>query len=562
MASAQISLFEPRVPRGVLANSSEFLRGATSANDSELPRRMREWIVPNVAVANQGLIVDLFAGGGGFTEGMEKAYGRPVDIAINHCINALILHAVNHPETEHFIEDVFAVDPVKACRGRPVAHLHGSPTCTHFSRARAGSPLEYHEARRIRGLAWVIVRWAAAVRPALITAENVPEMLTWSRVGKDGKADKQRKGEYFRKWVRKLEALGYEVQWKILKAADFGSPTIRERLYIVARCDGGKIEFPEPTHGPGREHPHVQAAQILDWTLPSRSIFERGKKMLRPKSLKRIAAVVVRHILQADDPFVVPQVEDRTIRLPSISIHRGGRIGASVRQPLHTVTSGAGSKRPAGAAHAMGVVEVDAIEMAAMAQHNEGEIGWPVTQPMSTLLKKCSQQQLVTATLTSYYSSNNGSAGDLRLPIGTVTAGGNHHGVVETTAIEAGPTTPEAQRVASFLQRYYTPRARDPDPTFDVLNGRLIYRGRAYQIVDIKTRMIEPRECFRAQGFSDDYIIDPVCTYRTKSGRYKRGRLPKHEQVAKAGNSVCPQVAEALVRANLNPFQRTLRAAA
>lgn len=546
MDSTQFNLFERSTPRGIVGDNA-LLEEAIVVPQS---RQARRWMERGASVpVDDGIIVDLFAGGGGATEGIEMAIGRPVDIAVNHDHNALLLHSINHPETEHYIEDVFKVDPIKACRGRPVAALWASPTCTHYSRARSATPLDYHEARRIRGLAWIIVKWAATVRPKVIYAENVPEFLSWGRLGKDGTADKSRRGEYFRKWVRRLEDLGYRVEWKVIKAADHGSPTIRERVYIVARCDGGEIRWPAPTHGPGLERPHRDAASILDWSHEGSSIFGRKKK-LKPNSLKRIAAVVVRHILKADNPFVVPRPDRAEIlRMPSISIHRGGRTGASVTQPLHTITSGAGSKRAAGAAHALGVVEVDAIEMAAMAQHNLGVIGRPVTEPLSTLVKKCSQQQLVTATMTSFYSSNNGSAGDLRKPLGTILSGGQHHAVIEA-ACESASSSAAARQVAAFLKRYYVPGKREAAPSFDVLQGVMTYNGRRYQITDIRCRMIEPRECFRAQGFSDDYIIDPVCTYKTRAGKYKRGRLPRHEQVAKCGNSVCPQVAEALVRAN------------
>lgn len=552
MASDQLALFDATYLRAPFGDSEDFLKSATSANDGDLPRRFRDWISVNAPANDDEIVVDLFAGGGGATEGIEKALGRPVTIAINHDPNALILHSINHPETEHYIESVFAVDPVKACRGRPVGWLHASPTCTHFSQARSG-PLDYHEARRIRGLAWIVVRWCAAVRPRFVSVENVPAFEGWCRLDKNGKVVKARKGEYFRKWVRQLEALGYRVEWKTIKAADHGSPTIRERIYVLATCDEGvDLVFPEPSHGPGRPKPYVAAADILDWSLPTSSIFGR-KKPLKENSLKRIAAVVVRHILRADEPFVVPDANSLSVRASSISIHRGNRHGSPVTQPLHTVTSGGGAKRAAGAAHALGLVQVDAIQMAAMAQHNEDAIGWAITEPMSTLLKKCSQQQVVTASMTNYYSSNNGSGGDLTQPIGAMLSGGNHHGLVEAVLVGDSKPSPEALRVARFLKRYYTPGKKEPKPTIDILNGVLIHRGLRYQIFDIRTRMIKPRECFRAQGFGDDYIIDPICTYRTKSGRFKRGRLPDHEQVAKAGNSVCPQVMEAIVRANYMP---------
>ena len=203
-------------------------------------------------------------------------------------------------------------------------------------------------------------------------------------------------------------------------------------------------------------------------------------------------------------------------------------MGASVQQPLHTITSGAGSKRPAGAAHALGLVDARAREVSP------------------------AEDRFTAAALTTFYSSNQtGSGGAVDRPLGTVLARGQHQGLVQADAVAGEAPTEHAKRVASFLKAYYRPGKREEPASVDALNGFLVHAGRRFQLWDIRVRMLRPRELFRANGFTDDYIIDPICWYRTKTGRYKFGRLPQHEQVAKCGNAVCPPVAEAIVRANL-----------
>nr|DAG84622.1 MAG TPA: DNA cytosine methyltransferase [Caudoviricetes sp.] len=195
---------------------------------------------------NNDLIVDLFAGGGGASTGIELATGRYVDIAVNHDPQAVAMHETNHPQTRHFCEDVFEVDPVAVTKGKPVGLLWASPDCKHFSKAKGGKPVS----RKIRSLAWVVVKWARLVRPRVICLENVEEFQTWGPLTGD-LPDPARKGETFRRWVAELEKLGYVVQYKELRACDFGAPTIRKRLFLVARCDGLPIIFPQPTHGKG-----------------------------------------------------------------------------------------------------------------------------------------------------------------------------------------------------------------------------------------------------------------------------------------------------------------------
>lgn len=274
-----------------------------------------------------GLIVDNFAGGGGASTGIEAALGRPVDIAVNHDPIAIEMHRANHPETQHYCESVWDVDPRKVCGGRPVELAWFSPSCTHFPRARGTKPVD----KNIRGLAWVALRWAATVRPETIMVENVPEFLTWGPVVKNDK-DKlipcpERKGREFRAWVNALRRHAYSVEWKELSACDFGAPTIRKRLFIIARRSG-RIVWPEVTHGkPGNLflHPYRTAAECIDWSIPCPSIFER-RKPLADATLRRIAAGIQRYVLSAE-PYIIPLT------------HHGGHRVKSLHDPLPTITA-------------------------------------------------------------------------------------------------------------------------------------------------------------------------------------------------------------------------------
>ena len=249
------------------------------------------------------IIVDNFAGGGGASTGIELALGRPVDIAINHDPAAIAMHKANHPFTEHYCESVWDVDPVKVCRGRNVALMWLSPDCKHFSKAKGGKPVEKH----IRGLAWIAVRWAALVHPRVIILENVEEFKTWGRIDrKTGKPDTAHKGETFRSFVNALKHHGYTVDWRELRACDYGAPTSRKRLVLIARCDGQPIVFPKPTHGKGKGlKPYRTAAEIIDWTLPCPSIFTRQKPLVEA-TLRRIARGLDKFVINAEKPFIVP----------------------------------------------------------------------------------------------------------------------------------------------------------------------------------------------------------------------------------------------------------------
>jgi len=261
---------------------------------------------------NGELIVDLFAGGGGASTGIEWALGRSPDIAVNHNKKAVLMHQINHPHTKHYCESVFDVVPQEVCAGRPVGHLWMSPDCTHFSKAKGSKPVS----KRVRGLAWVGKRWAATVRPRVIFLENVEEFTTWGplvRINGNMHPCKKRSGRTFRTFVRELQRLGYAVEWRTMRACDYGAPTIRKRLFLVARCDGEAIVWPEPTHGdPGKDGvkggqllPWRTAAECIDWSIPCPSIFTR-KKPLADNTLRRIARGIQRYVIDNPAPFIVP----------------------------------------------------------------------------------------------------------------------------------------------------------------------------------------------------------------------------------------------------------------
>ncbi len=305
------------------------------------------------------LIVDNFAGGGGASTGIEFATGRPVDIAINHDHDAILMHKTNHPCTKHYCESVWDVNPAEICAGHPVGLMWLSPDCKHFSRAKGGKPVS----KNVRGLAWIALRWAATVRPRVIILENVPEFVTWGRLGKDGRPDKKHTGETFRSFVYQLKQKGYEVDWRELKACDYGAPTIRKRFFLIARCDGKPIVFPKPTHGEEKGLlPYRTAAECIDWSITCKSIFER-EKPLAENTLRRIAKGLDKFTVKADKPFIIPvgygercgqeprahdvhkpmttvvSTVKHGVVMPSIQKYFGGIVGSDISEPLGTVTA-------------------------------------------------------------------------------------------------------------------------------------------------------------------------------------------------------------------------------
>ena len=328
---------------------------------------------------NGELIVDNFAGGGGASTGIELATGISVDIAINHDPEAIRMHKSNHPNTKHYCEDVWQVDPVKACNGHPVALAWFSPDCKHFSKAKGGKPKD----KFIRGLAWVACRWAALVRPRVIMLENVEEFKTWGPLNRRHHPIRAKQGKTFEKFVSQLVDLGYEVQFRELVAADYGAPTMRKRFFMIARCDGKPIVWPEPTHAPANSEavkagllkPYVGAYTQLDFSLPCPSIFDtseqikekygiRAVRPLAPKTMERIARGLKKFVLDNPEPFIIQ------------CNHGGDRRPQDIKDPMPTITG----------KHGFGVVEPYMVQI--------GQTGFAkdrskdVREPLTTIVSK------------------------------------------------------------------------------------------------------------------------------------------------------------------------------
>ncbi|MFK7695385.1 DNA cytosine methyltransferase [Paenibacillus sp. HJGM_3] len=502
------------------------------------------------------IVVDNFAGGGGASTGIELAIGRSVDVAINHDPAAIAMHEANHPDTMHYCENVWEVDPREVAAGRPVGLVWLSPDCTHHSKARGGKPRE----KNIRGLAWVAVRWAATVKPRVIMLENVEEFQDWGPLDKDGKPIKAQKGRTFRSFVNALRRHGYQVEWRVLRACDYGAPTTRKRLFMVMRRDGKPIVWPEPTHAEpktpavqtGRMKPYRTAAEIIDWSIECPSIFER-KRPLAENTMRRIARGMFKYVINNPDPFIAPFIikvnhsHDEAFRgqridepmqtitgkngwgivAPHITKFRGGATGHGIDEPLHTITSGAGSVRPAGAAHALGMVSAFLVQYHSETQSHEVR-GQTLDTPIMTL-DTSNRYGLVTGNLIKFRGDNIGSG--YNEPVPTVTAGGLHIG-----------------EVRAFLVHYYGASVeqdlRSPLGTITTHDrfGLVMIKGTLYQIVDIGMRMLTPRELYNAQGFPQTYIICPI---------FNGKPFPQAEQVAKCGNSVSPRMSNVMVRANM-----------
>lgn len=532
------------------------------------------------------LVVDLFAGGGGASTGIEQGIGRHVDIAVNHDPEAVSLHQANHPQTLHYVSDVFEVDPRAVTQGRRVGLLWASPDCTFHSKARGGKPFrDRNRARRRRGLAWVVCRWAREVKPRIIALENVEEFQHWGPLLDDGTPCPERRGLTFRRWVAQLRNLGYAVEWRELRACDYGAPTIRKRLFLIARCDGQPIVWPEPTHGPGRK-PYRTAAECIDWSLPCPSIFDRARP-LAEATLRRVAHGIKRYVLDAAKPFIVPVTHQGDLRVHGteeplrtittaqrgefalcsptlVQTGYGERPGQAPRvpgldKPLgtavdgqkhglvaaflakayggHNPTDGQALDRSIGTVttqdhhHLVGVHLVDAAhgDVSPSGVKRWGKGHRPATEPLPTVTAGGGNSALVTSHLAKLRGTSSSAGTDE--PLGTVSAQGTHHA-----------------EVRALLLKFYGQGSQDQDlrdplhtiPTHDRF-GLVTVAGELYAIADIGMRMLQPRELYRAQGFPDSYVIDRGADGRTFS---------KAAQVRMCGNSVCPPLARAIVAAN------------
>ena len=538
------------------------------------------------------IIVDNFAGGGGASTGIELACGRPVAIAINHDPDAILLHKTNHPYTEHLQASVWDVDPVEVCRGRPVGLAWFSPDCKHFSKAKGAALVD----RNIRGLAWIVLRWAALVRPRVIMLENVEEFQTWGPVRK-GKPVKSKAGQTFRKWKQQLSDLGYIIGHRELVAADYGAPTTRKRFVLVARCDGKPIVWPERTHAPrdseevlsGKLQPWRSAAEIMDWSIPGYSIFDSRQeiweryqvKAVRPladNTLRRVIRGVDKFTIRSGKPFLVEcyhggdghlRNKDEPVNTltgkytggvcgpviaPFTFSNTGGSVGADAGEPVHTIRTAGGQI----------LASTNLIQYHTEQTENvrANSLGSPILT-----VDASNRYALTCANLVEYYG--NGVPLDLREPMRTVTAHDREaltaaH-IVEFKGQDIGqradaPLRTITASAGEFADcRAVLAQAKDGDlgrwPLIRELLNRycgyhlaenevilLVIQGIAYYIADITLRMLVPRELYNAMGFPLDYIIDRD---------YLGNAYGKTKQVARCGNAVCPPLAEAMVRANL-----------
>lgn len=503
------------------------------------------------------IIVDNFAGGGGASTGIELATGRPVAIAINHDPDAILMHKTNHPYTEHYQESVWDIDPAEVCQGRPVGLAWFSPDCKHFSKAKGGKPVS----RNIRGLAWIVLKWAGTVHPRVIILENVEEFQTWGPVRR-GRPVKSKAGETFHRWKEQLSALGYTIDHQELVAADYGAPTIRKRFFLVARCDGKPIVWPEPTHAPrdsedvqdGRKKPWRAAAEIIDWSLPCPSIFagkeeileKYGVNAVRPladNTMRRVARGLDKFVLRAAEPFIVQ------------CNHGGGFRGQDIRDPMQTVTGKHGygvvtpymiqyhteqSEKVRGQAMDDPIMTLDASNRYGLAVGYLTEYystGRPinVTEPLHTSTSH-DRQGLTLAHICKFKGQNIGQ--NPAEPLHTVTTSAGTYAAIQTNIVQYAPGSPLGRwpEVRDMLNRFCGYTLRDDELLLIGIHGAW------YFICDIGLRMLTPRELYTANGFPADYVID-----RDYTGNV----YGKTKQVARCGNAVPPPFAEALVRANM-----------
>lgn len=554
-----------------------------------------------------GLFVDNFAGGGGASTGIELAIGRNVDIAINHDPDAIAMHRANHPNSKHYCEDVWEVDPVEACEGQPVTLAWFSPDCKHFSRAKGGKPAD----KNIRGLAWVAVKWAYLVRPSVIMLENVPEIQTWGPLGADNRPIKERSGETFHGFIKALttgipadhpafsemcealsitgesdmakrliDGLGYDIEYRTLRSCDYGAPTTRTRFYMIARCDGRPIVWPKPTHGhknspevkAGKKKPYHTAAECIDWSIPAQSIFERDRP-LADNTLRRIARGIQRFVIDNPEPFIVTvnhggdgfrgqsinePLQTVTAKhgygivTPTIMCNNGNNVGASVESPLPTVTTG----------NRNFLVAPTLIQY--HSETSEEEVrGQELDKPLMTVDTAPRYALSCAHIMKNYGGGYTGAGSSADAPLDTVTAT-DHNSLVTAHimtmrnhmfgqpmdeplgTITAGTT--HHLEVQAFLLKYYgNGTANSVDEPLDTVTARDRFALVTIHGEEYIITDIRMRMLQPRELFNAQGFPEDYIIDHDADGK----AYPKNKQVARCGNAVTPPVPAAMVRANL-----------
>ena len=505
------------------------------------------------------IIVDNFAGGGGASTGIELAAGRPVAIAINHDPDAILLHKTNHPYTEHLQASVWDVDPVAVCRGRPVGLAWFSPDCKHFSKAKGAALVD----RNIRGLAWIVLRWAALVRPRVIMLENVEEFQTWGPVRK-GKPVKSKAGQTFQKWKQQLSDLGYTIDHRELVVADYGAPTTRKRFVLVARCDGKPIVWPERTHAPrdseevksGECLPWRAAAEIIDWTIPGYSIFESkqeimeryGVKVVRPlaeNTMRRVIRGVDKFTIRSGKPFIVPTgYGERKGQAPRVHDMDAplSTVVSTVKQILVSPnliqyhTEQTENVRASGLDNPINTVDASnryGLTCANLVEYYGNGVPLDISAPMHTVTAH-DREALTAAHIVEFKGQDIGQS--VSAPLRTITSSAGEFAECRAVLVKSGGSFGHWPEIRDLLNRHCGYALSEDDVIL------LLIGGVGYYIADITIRMLTPRELYNAMGFPLDYIIDHD---------YMGNAYGKTKQVARCGNAVCPPLAEAMVRANL-----------
>lgn len=446
-----------------------------------------------------GLIIDLFAGGGGASLGAEAAHRRPIDIALNHDPFALSLHAVNHPNTVHHCQSIEDADPEDIVGGRRVFHLHASPSCTQFSRSRRALPAE----QQLRDHAWKVLEWIEKTRPVIFTCENVAEFRTWGPLLPSGFPDPARSGEHWKQWTLRIRELGYEIEDRVINAADLGAHTARERLMVVARRDGREISWPVEDHGPGRSMPWRAAADHIDWTKEAPSIFTRARP-LAEATQERIRKGIRKFVINNPDPFIAPD---------EARISHGLNDGATVA--------------------------------AFMAQNHSGLAGRPITDPLSTICSKAAGQSLVTISFMDI-ARRNSTGVSLTEPANTICTSGAHHSEVRVAAFVAGYYSQGGGQLHDLRNPIGTITTRDRFALVKI-------KGVQHAIVDIGYRVLDVDELWKLQGFD---------LKRLKRNIIVDGKpLSATRQKKMIGNSVVPLFMQRILEANLDDAAPMAKAA-